>query len=188
MVVLVLPGFSCRMQPPQVDVPKAARGALNVEYSRNSGTIPKYEVFEITFRHSTGRLPAETDYANPFFDVTIDVVFTSPSKKEMHVGGFCYGSSSGPDIRIENRQRQQVSYHFDKCRDKRHAAKEALPVSKGAHRIPDLSACIRRISSDLSSMMEAHIFQLDCRIAGATIPVPDRCWISARWKGRFVQT
>ena len=95
------------MQPQQVDAPKPARGAIDVEYSQNTGTIPKYEVFEITFRH-------EMVYANPFFDVTIDVVFTSRSKKEIHVGGFCYGSSSGPDIRPENRQRQQVSYHFDK--------------------------------------------------------------------------
>ena len=107
MVVVALPGISCRMQPQQVEAPKPARGALDVEYSRNTGTIPKHEVFEITFRH-------EMVYANPFFDVTIDVAFTSPSKKEMHVGGFCYGSSSGPDIRIENRQRQEVSYHFDK--------------------------------------------------------------------------
>lgn len=114
MIILTLPGFSCRMQPQQVETPKPVRGALDVQYSQNTGTIPKYEVFEITFRHSTGRLAAETVYANPFFDVTIDVVFTSPSKKEIRVGGFCYGSSSGPDIRTENRQRQQVSYHFDK--------------------------------------------------------------------------
>ena len=107
MIVLTLSGISCRVQPQQVATPKPARGALDVEYSRNTGTIPKHEVFEITFRH-------ETVYANPFFDVTIDVVFTSPSKKEIHVGGFHYGSSSGPDIRTENRQRQQVSYHFDK--------------------------------------------------------------------------
>jgi hypothetical protein len=95
MIVLTLPGFSCRMVPQQIDAPKLARGSLDVEYSRNTGTIPKYEVFEITFMH-------DASYANPFFDVTIDVVFTSPSKKEIHVGGFHYGSSSGPDIRTEN--------------------------------------------------------------------------------------
>jgi len=96
MIVLTLPGFSCRTQQQQLDTPKQARGVLKVEYNRNTGTIPKHEVFEITFQH-------ETAYANPFFDVTIEVVFTSPSKKEIHVGGFHYGSSSGPDIRNENR-------------------------------------------------------------------------------------
>ena len=120
MIVLTLSGISCRMQPQQIETPKPARGALDVEYSRNTGTIPKHEVFEITFRHSTGRLPAETVYANPFFDVAIDVVFTSPSKKQIHVGGFFYGSCRGrPALESRagcprHRQRQQVSYHFDK--------------------------------------------------------------------------
>ena len=107
MIIITLPGFSCRTQPQQINTLKPARGGLEVEYNQNTGTVPKYEVFEITFRH-------EAVYANPFLDVNIDVVFTSPSKKEIRVGGFHYGSYSGPDIRTENRRRQQVSYHFDK--------------------------------------------------------------------------
>ena len=67
MSVLCLPGFSCRMQPQQVDIPKPAHGALDVEYSQNAAVIPKSEVFEVTFRH-------EANYPDPFFDVTIDVV------------------------------------------------------------------------------------------------------------------
>ena len=107
VIALVLLGISCRIQPQHAEAPKPARGSLGVEYNQNTGTIPKYEVFEITFRH-------ETVYTNPFSDVAIDVVFTSPSKKEIHVGGFHYGSLSGPDIRIEDKQRYRFSYHFDK--------------------------------------------------------------------------
>jgi hypothetical protein len=106
MIALTLPGISCRVMSQQIDAPKPAHGVLGVEYSQNTKTIPKFEVFEITFRHEAG-------YANPFSDVAIDVVFTSPSKKQFHVGGFHYGSSSGPDIRIEDKQRYRFSYHFD---------------------------------------------------------------------------
>jgi len=69
-------------------------------------------VFEITFKH-------ENHYANPFFDVTINIIFISPSKKQIHVGGFHHGSSSGATIRkskiwTERGERQRVFYHFDK--------------------------------------------------------------------------
>ena len=85
---------------------------IEVEYSQNASTVPRYEVFEISFKH-------ENKYTSPFFDVAIDVVFTSPSKKQVCVGGFHYGSSSEPLIRKRtvqtNRgQRQQISYDFDK--------------------------------------------------------------------------
>jgi hypothetical protein len=114
VIALILPCVSCRTQPQPVDSPKPARGDIGVEYSQNTGTVPKYEVFEITFRHDAG-------YANPFFDVTIDVVFTSPSKKKIHVGGFHYGSSSGPDIRTENQpfdsaQGEEKSLHAERSR------------------------------------------------------------------------
>jgi hypothetical protein len=125
LVALVLPGISCRMQPQHIDIPKPARGGLDVEFSRNTGSVPKYEVFEITFRH-------ETAYTNPFFDVTIDVVFTSPSKKQIHVGGFHYGSSSGPDIRTESSQRRQVSYHFKDHHEPLRGASITFNVPKNA--------------------------------------------------------
>jgi len=84
----------------------------DVKHSQNTSAVPRYEVFEITFKH-------ENKYENPFFDVTIEVIFTSPSKKQIKVGGFHYGSSTGPVIRTRKvqtgrGQRQQVTYHFDK--------------------------------------------------------------------------
>ncbi|MHC4104344.1 MAG: DUF5060 domain-containing protein, partial [Planctomycetota bacterium] len=85
---------------------------LEVEYKQNTSTVPQYEVFEISFKH-------ENEYVNPFFDVTIDVIFTSPSKKQLRVGGFHYGSSSKPliskrNIKTNKGQRQQINYEFDK--------------------------------------------------------------------------
>jgi hypothetical protein len=52
-------------------------------------------VFEITFEH-------KNEYADPFFDVTIDVIFSSPSKKQRKIGGFYYGSSSSPESHKQN--------------------------------------------------------------------------------------
>ncbi|HUS74362.1 MAG TPA: DUF5060 domain-containing protein, partial [Sedimentisphaerales bacterium] len=85
---------------------------LDVEHSHNTNTVPKYEVFELTFKH-------ENKYQKPFFDVNVEVIFTSPSKKQIRVGGFHYGSSSGADIHTrkietDRGQRQQVTYDFDK--------------------------------------------------------------------------
>jgi predicted amidohydrolase len=59
---------------------------LEVTHTRNTDTIPIHEVFEITFQH-------DQEYDNPFFDVTIEVVFQSPSGKSIEIGGFHYGSS-----------------------------------------------------------------------------------------------
>ncbi len=88
---------------------------LDVEYAQNTRTVPRYEVFEITFKHQNDY----NDYVDPFFDVTVDVTFTSPSMKRVRIGGFHYGFSSGvkirkDKIRTERGQRQQVVYHFDK--------------------------------------------------------------------------
>ena len=85
---------------------------LDVEYAQNTRTVPRYEVFEITFKH-------ENDYVDHFSDVTIDITFTSPSMKRVRIGGFHYGSSSGATIRkdkirTERGHRQQVVYRFDK--------------------------------------------------------------------------
>ena len=91
---------------------KAEGSNLEVEYRQNAKAIPQYEVFEISFKH-------ENEYVSPFFDVTIDVIFTSPSKKQVRVGGFHYGSSSKPSInkrktKTDKGERQQISYDFDK--------------------------------------------------------------------------
>jgi Domain of unknown function (DUF5060)/Bacterial TSP3 repeat len=111
ITVLVFGGFSCRVPSEQGLMARPAAGTLNVRYSQNAAVVPNYEVFEITFKH-------EGRYDDPFADVAIDVVFTSPSKKQIHVGGFHYGSSSPPTIErtqvpTARGQRQQVSYHFD---------------------------------------------------------------------------
>ncbi len=111
MVLLSMLSASC--QSIKADrVWKAQGPNLDVEYNQNTATVPEYEVFEISFKH-------ENEYVSPFFDVTIDVIFTSPSKKQVRVGGFHYGSSSEPlinkrKIKTEKGQRQQISYDFDK--------------------------------------------------------------------------
>ncbi|OHB74742.1 MAG: hypothetical protein A2Z25_15370 [Planctomycetes bacterium RBG_16_55_9] len=109
---MVLFGLSCRVPPQHAQTPISAQGALSVKYSQNTDTIARYDVFEVTFQHDANDI-------DPFFDVTIDVAFASPSKERIHVGGFHYGSSAGPTIRRDEVQtqrgpRQQTSYHFDK--------------------------------------------------------------------------
>ena len=53
----------------------------------NRDSVPLYggkgEILELTFKH-------ERSYQNDFFDVTVDVEFTSPSGKKLRVGGFFY--------------------------------------------------------------------------------------------------
>ena len=107
LVLLVFMGDS-RGQVPEGPL----RKALTVEHSQNSNTVPLYEVFEITFRH-------DNEYENPFFDVSVDVTLTSPSKKRVRIGGFHYGSSSGARISVreaepQHGERRQVTYRFDK--------------------------------------------------------------------------
>jgi len=96
------------------DRPAAAAGEsekpLEVAHSSNAAAVPLYEVFEITFRH-------EQSYANPFFDVDIEVIFTSPTGKRVQVGGFHYGSATGPEIRTRmvetpRGERREVDYIF----------------------------------------------------------------------------
>ena len=86
----------------------AGSSQLEVAHEQNTDTIPAYEVLEITFEH-------ENEYADPFVDVTIDVVFTSPSGKQIKIGGFHYGSATGPKINIHKTgERRQIAYQFDK--------------------------------------------------------------------------
>lgn len=66
-------------------------GALEVRVSQNAAIVPMYEVLELSFLH-------ENSYANPFFDATIDMTFTSPGGKIIPVGGFFYGSDEKPRI------------------------------------------------------------------------------------------
>ncbi|MHC4496374.1 MAG: DUF5060 domain-containing protein, partial [Planctomycetota bacterium] len=108
---LVFVAFSCRIQQ-QAKVHIAHGGDLEVEYSQSTKTVPKFEVFEITFKHNQ-------EYKNPFLDVTIDVTFTSPSNKPVKVGGFHYGSSTPATIttkmiKTEKGERKQVLYNYDK--------------------------------------------------------------------------
>ena len=111
IVLLAMISSSCQLvQHDSTHRPRDS--ALEVQCTQNTATVPQYEVFEITFKH-------DNEYVNPFFDVTIEVIFTSPSKKQVRVGGFHYGSSSGPSIHKQKIQdqkgsRQQVTYDFDK--------------------------------------------------------------------------
>jgi hypothetical protein len=65
--------------------------ALDVKHTQNVKVVPRWEIFEITFKHDAA-------YHNPFFDVAIDVVFTSPSGRKATVGGFHYGCLEKPTI------------------------------------------------------------------------------------------
>ena len=111
MVLSTMISVSCQsVQPDQAR--KSQNRVLEVEFRQNATTIPRYEVFEITFQQ-------ENEYVNPFFDVAIEVTFTSPSKRHVRVGGFHYGSLLEPSIRTRKVQaargpRQQMTYDFDK--------------------------------------------------------------------------
>ena len=89
----------------------AADGAaLDVAATQPVRAVPRWDVFEITFTH--GRR-----YTSPFFDVTVDVAFTSPSGKKVAVGGFHYGSDERPKITVhkDGRGRSQVAYTFTRA-------------------------------------------------------------------------
>jgi len=89
-----------------------AADSLVVKCTSNTRTVPLYDVLEISLQH-------EGHYANPFFDVTVEVTFTAPSGKRIAVGGFHYGSSTGPEILSRTNQeargpRRQTEYRFAK--------------------------------------------------------------------------
>jgi len=65
----------------------ASAAALEVKVNQNTRRMMPYQVFELTFQHH-GKV------ADPTWDVTIDVAFTSPGGKAVRVGGFFYGSSA----------------------------------------------------------------------------------------------
>ena len=88
-----------------------AAADLLVTASLNTRAVPLYDVVEISFQHAER-------YANPFFDVGVGVTFTSPAGKEIRVGGFHYGSSTGPQIQVHTNQAghggkaRRAEYHF----------------------------------------------------------------------------
>ncbi len=59
---------------------------LEVKVSQNTDRLMPHQVFELTFHH-------QGEYADPTWDVAIEVRFTSPTNKNCTVGGFFYGSS-----------------------------------------------------------------------------------------------
>jgi hypothetical protein len=63
-----------------------AAPGLDVNVTQNTERLTPYQVFELTFQH-------EGEYANPTWDVTIDVTLISPAGRKIKVGGFFYGSS-----------------------------------------------------------------------------------------------
>ena len=89
-----------------------AADELVVKCTQNTRTMPLYDVFEITFQH-------DGHHANPFFDVSIEVMFASPSGKKVPVGGFHYGSSAGTKITstlvpAARGDRRKTEYLFEK--------------------------------------------------------------------------
>ena len=53
--------------------------------SRSAEFIPRYEIFELSFKHNA-------TYNNSFFEVNVDVIFTSPGGVKHKVKGFFYGT------------------------------------------------------------------------------------------------
>ncbi|HUU09958.1 MAG TPA: DUF5060 domain-containing protein [Phycisphaerae bacterium] len=70
----------------------AAGAGLDVAASQNTKTVPRWDIFEVTLRHDGA-------VKDPFADVTIEVVFTSPGGRAYTVGGFHYGSTTPTQIR-----------------------------------------------------------------------------------------
>ncbi|MFQ6133504.1 MAG: DUF5060 domain-containing protein, partial [Armatimonadota bacterium] len=108
VMIAALTPCACRLAA-QAERPGAQ--ALAVTHTQNTNTVPPYEVFEITFQH-------QGDYDNPFFDVTIEVTFTSPGGKRIQVGGFHYGSLEPPQIRktpTGDHRPPRVEYIFAKA-------------------------------------------------------------------------
>jgi len=92
--------------------PTRTPAPLAATIAQNTKRLMPYQVFELTFQH-------QGKYANPTWDVTIDVAFTSPSGKKLTVGGFFYGSSKPqkPTIREwtdrQGRRRSSATWPCD---------------------------------------------------------------------------
>lgn len=70
----------------EVSAGAGGAGGLDVEVSQNAPHLMPYQVLELTFRH-------EGRYADPTWDVEIEVALTSPGGRRVVVGDFFYGSS-----------------------------------------------------------------------------------------------
>ncbi|MFQ6041183.1 MAG: DUF5060 domain-containing protein, partial [Candidatus Poribacteria bacterium] len=107
--ITVLIASAVFMHTPLGRTEKASESVLKATRAQNTNTVPLYDIFEITFQH-------EGEYANPFFDVTIEVTFQSPSGRSVTVGGFHYGSSKPPKIQVseDKRGRRRTEYQFEK--------------------------------------------------------------------------
>jgi hypothetical protein len=85
---------------------------LEVASSQNTQALRPCDVFEITFTH-------DGQYADPFADVDIQVELTAPSGQTLRIGGFHYGSTEPPGIRILERgpggRPRRVAYEFDRA-------------------------------------------------------------------------
>jgi hypothetical protein len=64
---------------------RPASSQLYATELRNADSIRRYDILELTFKHNG-------IYQNNFFDVTLDVSFTSPSGSRRQVRGFFYGN------------------------------------------------------------------------------------------------
>jgi len=78
------------------EAPPAAESSavLDFKVTRNTACLMPYGIFELTFQH-------DGKYADPTWDVTIEVEFRSPSGKAARVGGFFYGSSTPQEPILE---------------------------------------------------------------------------------------
>lgn len=93
-------------------VVQAQERRLEVTCTLNTSRLTPYDVLELSFQH-------ENNYANPFFDVTLEVTFISPRGREVRIGGFHYGSTSGPRIVGHvvpgpHGERRQYEYVYDR--------------------------------------------------------------------------
>lgn len=68
--------------------------ALEVRVEQNTTRLMPYQVLELTFQH-------DGDYADPTWDVSIEVSLTSPRGQEHRVGGFFYGTSRPQEPVVE---------------------------------------------------------------------------------------
>jgi hypothetical protein len=77
---------------------------LYVTETQNMDTIPRYSVFELSFKHNG-------IYVNNFFDVDLQTIFTSPDGAQHAVKGFFYGGDLWK-IRFRPDQTGNWSYSY----------------------------------------------------------------------------
>jgi hypothetical protein len=91
--------------------PASAAEALDVSAFANTTVVPRWDCFELAFKHAGA-------YADPFFDVAIDLALTSPSGRRVPVGGFFYGCDERPEAALapsDGHGLPKVAYKFPKA-------------------------------------------------------------------------